>query len=154
LGLAVSDYYVYLHVAEWEDDEAYYDEVVYVGKGKHHRAWCPDNRCEEHRKWMLDSLPTHLRPQFPHVGLTQEQALRLEEKLIREYEPKWNKQHNGKCASAKGEANSKAKLTEDEVLAIKYLLAPLMSGSEIAREFGVHKSSIYKIINNQNWYWL
>jgi len=150
----MNEYYVYLHVAEWEDEEAYYDEIVYVGKGKHNRAWCPRSRCEEHRQWMIDSLPKHLHPRFPHVNLTEEQALILEKKLIREYEPKWNRQHNGKCDSAKGESNGKAKLTEDEVLAIKYLLAPLMSAPEIAKEFGVHRSAVNKIISNKNWNWL
>ena len=77
-----SRHYVYLH----KDGE----EVVYIGKGKRDRAYsyC-SNRSPDHLEWMDSQLP-FLKVEIKHSNLTSEEASKLETKLIKELQPRFN----------------------------------------------------------------
>lgn len=53
---------------------------------------------------------------------------------------------------ARGEQNSRAKLTESEVIAIRSSTG--VSGRCLARQYGVTDATIYDILNRRNWAWL
>lgn len=51
----------------------------------------------------------------------------------------------------KGEAHPHAKLTEEQVIAIRNLASSGMSHTEIARTFGVGKNTVGGIVHRHNW---
>ena len=59
-----------------------------------------------------------------------------------------------KGRSARGESNSKAKLTEDNVQEIRRLIKDGLSSRKIAERFGVRHAAILTIKNGKNWSWL
>ena len=56
--------------------------------------------------------------------------------------------------SPRGNGNGKASLTADQVAAIRERLAAGASQAQIAREHGVHLSTIHLIKTGRNWGWL
>lgn len=56
--------------------------------------------------------------------------------------------------TAKGEANGVAKLTNSQVSQIKQRLSEGELQKNIARSFGVHKTTIQAIASERNWKWL
>ena len=50
-----------------------------------------------------------------------------------------------------GEKNGKSILSESQVKTIRYIRTKGAAVSDIAREFGLAKSSIYGILNRRNW---
>lgn len=83
-------FYVYQHTED--------GEVVYVGIGtscRAFRATGSGNRSEEHSEWLkaqyeLGQIPVS----FYKVGMTKEDALKLETELIEKHRPKFNKMKN------------------------------------------------------------
>lgn len=62
-----------------------------------------------------------------------------------------SKGRNSKPPVRYGEANNKAKLTEESVLKIRKLFAQGLSSPKIARLFSVTKPAILAIINHKTW---
>jgi len=56
--------------------------------------------------------------------------------------------------SRRGEKNSQSKLTEENVHEARRLLAMGVTQTEIAKKFGVNKTTICNIANRKNWAWL
>ena len=52
---------------------------------------------------------------------------------------------------AKGERISTAVLTEDNVREIRKLSATKQTYVQIAKQFGIHKDTVYKIVNRKSW---
>jgi len=80
-----NDFYVYQHV-----DQS--GEIVYVGKGRHSRAWFSSDRKSEHKQFMLDRLPD-LIVLFVVKGVSSKEALKIEHELIHRLNPKFNYHH-------------------------------------------------------------
>ena len=58
------------------------------------------------------------------------------------------KQNNNQ---AKGERISTSVLTEDNVREIRRLSAAKQTYVQIAKQFGIHKDTVYKIVNRKSW---
>ncbi|WBK39893.1 transcriptional regulator [Rhodobacteraceae phage LS06-2018-MD07] len=54
-------------------------------------------------------------------------------------------------ATGRGENNSKAKLTQEQVLEIRRLLKGGKTATAIAKSYGVHQVTISRIKNGQRW---
>jgi transcriptional regulator NrdR family protein len=52
---------------------------------------------------------------------------------------------------ARGERISTAVLTEDNVREIRKLSATKQTYVQIAKQFGIHKGTVYKIVNRKSW---
>jgi transcriptional regulator NrdR family protein len=52
---------------------------------------------------------------------------------------------------AKGERISTSVLTEDNVREIRKLSAAKQTYVQIAKQFGIHKDTVYKIVNRKSW---
>ena len=52
---------------------------------------------------------------------------------------------------ARGERVSSAVLTETNVLEIRRLASDQQTYNQIAKQFGIHKDTIYKIVNRKSW---
>ena len=59
-----------------------------------------------------------------------------------------------KGRAARGEANNKAKLTEDDVREIRLMINQGLSSRVIASKFNVRHAAILTIKNGKNWSWL
>ena len=57
----------------------------------------------------------------------------------------------GRREGPAGTKNGKARLTEGEVLAIRFLHATGTSLTQIARTFGVQRPAVWKIVNRRSW---
>ena len=57
----------------------------------------------------------------------------------------------GRTVSPRGVLNHHAKLSEDDVRAIRKLRSHGMTGTEIAEQFPVHHCAVYDILNNKTW---
>lgn len=53
--------------------------------------------------------------------------------------------------AARGERNGISKLTIDDVREIRRLASSGMRGTDIARQFGVHKNNVYHIVDQITW---
>jgi hypothetical protein len=94
---------------------------------------------------MVEQLPLLKVEIFEH-GLTQDEAFRLESEYIKKHNPKYN------IGSPCGEKHGGAKLSEDDVLVIKYFMLPSMvSHSIVANMFGVSPKTISAISSGTNW---
>ena len=61
-----------------------------------------------------------------------------------------DRHRKGRSRGVPGERHHKAKLTEADVLSIRQLY-PYCSISEISREFGVRRATVYAIVHRQTW---
>jgi DNA invertase Pin-like site-specific DNA recombinase len=52
---------------------------------------------------------------------------------------------------ARGERISSSVLTEDNIREIRGLSAAKQTYVEIAKQFGIHKDTVYKIVNRKSW---
>jgi DNA invertase Pin-like site-specific DNA recombinase len=52
---------------------------------------------------------------------------------------------------ARGERISSSVLTEDNIREIRRLSAAKQTYVEIAKQFGIHKDTVYKIVNRKSW---
>lgn len=59
-----------------------------------------------------------------------------------------------KGRAARGEANNKAKLTENDVREIRTLISQGLSSRQIASKFNVQHAAILTIKSGKNWSWL
>jgi len=64
---------------------------------------------------------------------------------------KSNNQDRIRHGTSKGEKNAKSKLTDIEALEIKARMSQGENGVELAKEYGVAHSTIYRVKNNQSW---
>lgn len=140
--LPTETYYVYEH---FHPDT---DEVVYIGHGWKGRAWTHGNastvlRSQEHTKW-LDSinLKGYLPCDYVRIlarGLYKTDACKLEQELIREKQPTFNKP----------QGLQHLKVT-DEVLE-RMLHQRKLGGSysTIAKEVGLSAMTVYRAVNKQ-----
>lgn len=76
-------YYVYQHI----DSDGV---IVYVGKGSAGRAWDIKGRDVDHVMWMCSLLP-HLQVNIVQSNMIEREAFWLENSLIKEINPKFNK---------------------------------------------------------------
>ena len=119
----MNNYYVYKHVDG--------DEIVYIGMGQGQRAWRHDNtRSKDHIEWMKTNNLFDC-VQCVKNGLSKNDANRLEEELIAEYQPKFNRKHTQDYAFVCGHFD------EDDLFVIKYLMRPFgATWSTVADAFG------------------
>ncbi len=75
--------YIYAHVDEFESP-------MYVGVGVEKRAWEMKHRDGYHRSWLISLPHDQDYVQIWHRCLEREEALKLERKYIREYDPRFN----------------------------------------------------------------
>jgi hypothetical protein len=78
-------YYVYVHT----DFDGL---ILYVGKGKGKRAWHMSSRDSAHRDWL--NTIEHDPVEIVEEDLTEFEAFRLENSLLRSEEPRFNKIRN------------------------------------------------------------
>ena len=81
-------FYVYKHV----DADG---SVVYIGKGKHDRAWSVYRNNPEHVVWLTERK-LHECVEIFSDELSEEEALQEEKELIKELQPKFNKHYTEK----------------------------------------------------------
>ena len=147
-------YYVYRHVEPRIDDlHVLKGETVYIGHGRGSRAWHlgayrtdPHSRGVgrnyEHAVWASDLINEgYLPPDIVHIemkGLTKKEAMVLENKLIWDEKPRFNRLP-GKALCA---------LNEEEVeLAFELREEHGLSYKKIAEELGVTAMTIHRLIN-------
>lgn len=59
--------------------------------------------------------------------------------------------NKGRSFDSSGEKNGMSKLTEEDVRTIRTMYASGARQADIAREFGVSRSTIYLIVHNRHW---
>lgn len=144
----MNNFYVYTH----HDPRGKFDEVVYVGKGKHGRAW-DVTRCrsqhKEHQDWMIKLCEQGYVPNewvtIVEQGLTEDEAFAMETNIL----------HTGGCPifnRQSGEKQHQAKLTNAQARCI-YVLCELgeKTHKEIAEEYKVSRSTISMIASGKQW---
>ena len=52
---------------------------------------------------------------------------------------------------ARGERVGSAVLTETNILEIRRLASDKQTYNQIAKQFGIHKATVYKIVNRKSW---
>jgi DNA invertase Pin-like site-specific DNA recombinase len=52
---------------------------------------------------------------------------------------------------ARGERVGSAVLTETNILEIRRLASDKQTYNQIAKQFGIHKDTVYKIVNRKSW---
>jgi DNA invertase Pin-like site-specific DNA recombinase len=63
-------------------------------------------------------------------------------------------QDDSRCRRARGEHHWAARLTSDDVLDIRALVAAGVSKTQLAREYNVHRTTVSKAASGQRWRWL
>jgi hypothetical protein len=143
-------YYVYFH------RNPYTEEIVYIGKGCHGRAWdvtrCR-NQHKEHQDWMKHLCLSGYLPsdwvEIVEKELTEEEANKAEKRYIHNIGPKFNRQG--------GETNNKAKLTNEQAIEIYELANQKKSNpkqplhQELADKYGVSRACISMIAAVKQW---
>jgi len=145
-------YYVYRH--KDPTSLGLYNDTVYIGHGRGSRAWhlgayrtnphsSGVGRNYEHAQWASALIDAgYLPPEIVHIeehGLTKAEALALENELIWEEKPRFNKlQGKAQCA-----------LNEEEVAVAFELREMGLSYKKIAEELGVTAMTIHKLINGK-----
>lgn len=128
------EYYVYTH----QDPNS--DEVVYVGHGKGSRAWHfgKTNRGEDHHLWALLLFEQGFLPHeftvIENRGLTKSDACIIEQQMIRELRPAFNKPMGLHCL----------KFTPELQEAARDLRVQGLSYAKIADELGLSTMTIYR----------
>lgn len=139
-------FYVYQHVDPQTRD------IVYVGKGKHGRAWdvtrCR-NQHKEHQDWMKELCKFGYVPcdwvVIIEQGLSEEEAFLLEKEWLHSNGcPIYNRQS--------GEKQHQAKLTNTQAREI-YTACELgeKTHKALAEEYGVSRSTISMIASGKQW---
>ena len=62
-----------------------------------------------------------------------------------------DKKNKGRAQRLSGESNGRTKLTADQVVSIRTLVAAGCSKADLATQFGVTQQNINRIIGNQTW---
>lgn len=131
-------------------------EVIYVGSGRHERAWSLARRSAEHVKVINNILEGGSSPADYVVilahGLSAQVAASLEVRLIRELRPLLNRQGVSAANAGRGLANHNAVLSPDRVRAIRRDHAGgAVSIRALARHHGVAYSTARKVIKRTAW---
>lgn len=123
-------YYVYQHV----DTDG---TVVYIGMGSGARVWRVEGRNPEHKKWMLERMPSKFKWVIVAEGLTQAEAFSLEHSLIYSGDWKFN---------LYGKSRRPPKPNFDHSKAVVNIDTGEIFGSvkEAADNYGVHSNSIIR----------
>ena len=135
-------YYVYKHV----DPRS--DELIYIGHGCRGRAWTHGSdksvlRSQEHLAH-LESMTVDgfVPPHWVHIihsGILKSDACKIEQELIRELNPKYNK--------PQGKQN--LKLTPEQYNLCSEMRDDGMFYHQIANEIGVSTMTVYRALNGQ-----
>ena len=140
----MNNYYVYLH----KDPTT--KEIVYVGKGRHGRAW-DVTRCrtenKDHQNWMLEQSEKGFLPSdwvtILEKNLTEKEAFSAETVWMHEHgSPEFNR--------TSGQKNHQAKITDDQAREI-FKLASIKQHKEIAEEYGISRSAVSMIATRKQW---
>lgn len=138
-------YYTYCH------REPISGEIVYIGKGKHGRAWDVTRargQHKEHQEWMLNlSKEGYIPRDWVFIGstqLTEKEAFKLEKEWLHLHgRTRFNKQG--------GERNHMSKLTDEQA---KYIFLKCREGAshqELADQFKVSRSAVSMIASRKQW---
>ena len=135
-------YYVYKHVDPRTDD------LIYIGHGCRGRAWIHGSkktclRSQEHLDHLEDMTSDGFIPsewvKIEIQGLSKSDACQLEQELIRDLNPRYNKP----------QGKHLLKLTPEDYLLCKELRETGMYYNQIADEVGVSTMTVYRALNNQ-----
>lgn len=128
-------------------------ELTYIGHGKFERAW----RCSTtgnqinygHRSveyserifgWLLEGFTPNDWVTIVESGLTKSEALKLEQKLIREFSPTFNKRMG----------QTLLRLSRKELEFCKHLRQQKISYNEIAQRVGASTMCVWRALNEKN----
>lgn len=138
-------FYVYLHV------DPRTEEVVYVGKGKHGRAW-DVTRCrgqhKEHQDWMLELTSLGFIPadwvKILYKNHTEQYAYTLEKEYLHiNGVLRFNRQS--------GERQHQSKMTDEQALEAYRLVKSGRKHKDVAEKFGVSRSAISMLASGKQW---
>ena len=141
----MNNFYVYLHT------DPRTQEVVYVGKGKHGRAW-DVTRCrtdnKEHQNWMLELSELGFIPtdwvSILYKNHTENGALQLEKEYLHLHGVlRFNRQS--------GERQHQAKMTDAQALEAYAMVKAGAKQQEVADKFGVSRSAISMLASGKQW---
>lgn len=133
--------YVYTHKER--------DEIVYVGVGTKARAWWHGNRSHlEHRKWMENKYDNGAFDFVTIVekGLSRLEALELEDFIIREVSPRFNRTHT---AERKAALSSYGKRNTNNTRQVKVKTPDGVFNTlkEAAEYYGVNQTTVRRRCN-------
>jgi len=135
-------YYVYKHT------DPRYDELIYIGHGCRGRAWTHGSdksvlRSKEHlarlESMTVDGFHAGDWVCILHSGLTKSDACKLEQELIRELKPTYNKP----------QGKHLLKLTPEQFALCQEMREDGMFYHAIAEEIGVSTMTVYRALNGQ-----
>lgn len=141
-NLPTDYYYVYSHV------DPRTTQLMYIGHGYGPRAWIHGSRkavlrSQEHLDWLQEMNALYYLPTdyvtILQKNMTKSSACIVEQTLIREMKPKFNK--------PQGLQNMK--VTKDSFEVMKGLREEGFYYKEIAETLGVSTMAVYRAINNQ-----
>ncbi len=138
-------FYVYTH------HDFNTQEIVYIGKGKHGRAWdVTRSRAanKEHQDWMIGMCKEGLVPsdwvEIICTGLTEKEAFEIETKMLHKHGvTRFNQQG--------GEKNHKAKLTNEQAKEIFVRCKAGENHTKLSIEYGVCRAAITMIATRRQW---
>ena len=142
---AQNNFYVYIHV------DPRTEEVVYVGKGKHGRAW-DVTRCRgqhrEHQLWMLELTSLGFLP----TDWAKIIAKNLEESAAYTKEKEYL-HNNGtlRFNRQSGERQHQAKMTNEQALEAYQLVKTGWKHKDVADKFGVSRAAISMLASGRQW---
>jgi hypothetical protein len=139
--------YVYAHI------NPVTAEVVYIGKGRHERAWSLSRRDPLHAKFLRNLSNMGYSPTDYGIvvagGLTDDEASALELRLIKQLKPLFNQQGVSAANAGRGEKNKQAVLSDD--LVRKMRAETGLSLRAIGRKYGVTYSTVRKAVTGISW---
>jgi hypothetical protein len=138
-------FYVYVHL----DMET--QEIVYIGKGKHGRAWDVTrsrNGHKEHQEWMMDLCRQGFVPNdwvsVVQSYMTEKEAFELEKTMLHNTGvTRFNRQS--------GERNHQSKLTDKQAIEIFLRCKQGEGHQKLADEFEVSRSAVSMIASRRQW---
>ena len=138
-------YYTYCH------REPISGEIVYIGKGKHGRAWDVTRargQHKEHQEWMLHlSKEGYIPRDWVHIGstrLTEKEAFMLEKDWL-------HKNGTTRFNRQSGERNHQSKLTDKQAIEIFLRCKQGENHQKLADEFEVSRSAVSMIASRKQW---
>jgi hypothetical protein len=126
-------------------------EIVYIGKGKHGRAWDVTrsrNTHKEHQEWMLELCKKGWVPsdwvQIVATGLTEKEAFDIEKRML-------HKNGTTRFNRQGGEKNHQAKLTNEQAREIFLRCKAGENHTKLSLEYGVCRPAISMIATRRQW---
>ena len=128
-------------------------KCFYVGHGRHERAWrCSTSgdevnyghRNKDHSEYLFDlQLEGYIPTDWVHIvakGLTKTEACKIEQELIRELRPTYNKPMGLSLLTLKGKSLEKAQRLRKQGLFY----------NQIAEEIGSSTMTVWRALNGKN----